>query len=339
MNTTPLLTHLVAGRLRRSFILPFEGQPRLDSLGGGLVYSGVGVSIWEPGRIGMLGRVGDDFPAEWLEKISQKGFDRRGIKVVPEPIDLRQFAAYPSPDVSQTDNPVAYFARMGLPFPKALLEYNDREPQMDSRTRLTLLTLRLNDIPSDYLDASAAHLCPMDYLSHNLLPSILRQGHITTISIDPSAGYMNPTYWDDIPALVNGVTAFLASEEKVQSLFQGRSTDLWEMAETLVHYGCEVVVIKRGPRGQYLYDGSNGSRWTIPAYPARVADPYGAGDAFCGGFLAGYHRYYDALKSTLAGNISASLVIEGNGPFYALDVLPGLAEARMQALKEMARRV
>lgn len=339
MNTTPLLTYVIAGRLRRGFIVPFEGQPQLDTLGGSLVYAGAGLSVWgEQGRIGLLARVGEDFPAAWLDRIGQKGFDRRGIRVVPEAIDLRQFAAYPSPDARQTDNPVSYFARLGLPFPKALLEYNDRPPQLDSRTRLTSLTLRLNDLPADYLDASAAHLCPMDYLSHNLLPPMMRQGHITSITLDPSPGYMNPTYWDDIPALLNGLTALLTSEEKVQALFQGRSTDLWEMAETLTQYGCEIVVIKRGSQGQYLYDGLNRRRWIIPAYPTRVANPYGAGDAYCGGFLAGYHRHYDSLQAALAGNISASLVIEGNSPFYAMDTMPGLAEARLRALKEMVRR-
>jgi sugar/nucleoside kinase (ribokinase family) len=99
------------------------------------------------------------------------------------------------------------------------------------------------------------------------------------------------------------------------------------------------VVIKRGERGQYLYDGFSRSRWMIPAYPARLAAPTGAGDAFCGGFLAGYYRTYDPLQAALHGNISASLVIEGSNVFYALDCMPGLADARLLALKDMVRKV
>jgi hypothetical protein len=339
MDTTPLLTFMIAGQLRRSFILPVEGTPRLDTLGGNLIYAAAGLGVWEQGQVGLLSRAGEDFPVEWLDLLSQKGYDRRGVRIIPQPIDLRQFIAYPTPETRQKDDPVSYFARLGLPFPKALLEYNDNSPQLDSRTHLNPLTLRLNDIPQDYMDASAAHLCPLDYISHNLLPSILKQGHITTITLDPSPGYMNPTYWDDIPNLLNGITGFLTSEEKLQALFQGRSNDLWEMAEALCHYHCEAVVIKRGPRGQYLYDGSNGNRWVIPAYPARLTDLYGAGDAFCGGYLAGYHRHYDPLQAALYGNIAASFVIEGNNPFYALKTMPGLAEARLLALKEMVRKV
>ncbi len=200
------------------------------------------------------------------------------------------------------------------------------------------MTIRINDIPADYLDATAAHLCPMDFLSHMLIPSALRQGHISTITVDPSAGYMNPVFWDDMPHLLRGITAFVTSEEKINALFQGRSHDLWEMAETLAAYGCEVVVIKRGAGGQLLYEHANRSKWILPAYPAHVSNPTGAGDAFCGGFLAGYKSTYSALEGALAGNISASLVIEGNNPFYALDTLPGLAKARRDALRNMLRK-
>ena len=94
-----------------------------------------------------------------------------------------------------------------------------------------------------------------------------------------------------------------------QMLFEGRSNDLWEMAEALSAYGCDFVVIKRGERGQLLYDASSKARWEIPAYPARLANPTGVGDAFCGGFLAGYRRAYDPLEAVLHGNVSSSIDI------------------------------
>jgi hypothetical protein len=43
--------------------------------------------------------------------------------------------------------------------------------------------------------------------------------------------------------------------------------------------------------------------------------------------------------AALYGSVSASLTIEGSRPFYALEVLPGLAIARLHSLKEMAREV
>ena len=111
------------------------------------------------------------------------------------------------------------------------------------------------------------------------------------------------------------------------------------MAEGVSMYGCEYVVIKCGVHGQLLYDTNSKRKWEIPAYPARLADPTGAGSAFCGGFLAGYCKNYDPLEGVLYGNVSASLKIEGSGAFYPLDVLPGLAEARLGALRDMVREV
>lgn len=338
MGTLPLLRYIIAGKLLRNFVIPPHGKPLADVPGGGLLYAAAGMAVWETG-IGLIGRAGEDYPQEWLARLSRLGFDIRGIKVLPQAIDLRYFVGYPEGEKASTDNPVAHYARQGLSFPKTLLGYTPPAQQIDSRTRPTLLTIRQNDFPADYLDATAAHLGPLDYLSHVLLPSVLRRGQIHTLTLDPGSQYMNPTFWEDIPMLLNGLNGFLCSEEKITSLFQGRSIDLWEMAETLAGYGCEMVVIKRGSRGQYLYNGLNHTRWIIPAYPVQVADPTGAGDAYCGGFLAGYRSSYDPLEAALAGSVSAALVIEGTNPFYAMDALPGLAKARMVALRDMVRKV
>jgi sugar/nucleoside kinase (ribokinase family) len=171
------------------------------------------------------------------------------------------------------------------------------------------------------------------------LPAVLRQKEFTLVTLDPSPGYMNPTYWNDVPALLTGLTAFLPAEEEIRLLFQGRSSDLWEMAEALAAYGCEFIVIKCGERGQLLYDATSRQRWEVPPYPVQVVNPVGAGDAFCGGFLAGYRRTYEPLEAVLHGNISASLVVEGRLPLYALDALPGLPDARLEALRQYVRKV
>jgi sugar/nucleoside kinase (ribokinase family) len=264
---------LIAGQLRREYIILPSGEARLDVPGGNALYAAVGLAIWEPEPPpAIVARVGEDYPQEWLTQYSQAAWIR-GVRVLPHAVDVRTFTAYMSRTVRATDDPVAHFAHAGLPFPKAMLGYRDTSSAIDSRTRLLPTSIRQADIPLDYLDATAAHLCPMDYLTHSLLPAVLRQAEFTNVTLDPSPGYMNPTYWTDVPALVTGLTAFLPSEEEMRSLFQGRSNDLWEMAEALAAYGCEIIVIKRGEGGQLLYDASTRARWEIPAYPVRLVDP------------------------------------------------------------------
>jgi len=335
-----LLRYVLAGQLKRDYGLVPGGKAHVDVPGGNLLYAAAGFGVWEStNQVGLVARVGEDYPREWLGQFKRRGFDIRGIHVLPEAIDLRSFYVYQDLYTRLTEDPAAHFTRLQQPFPKALLNYSPPRNTYDSHSHLTQVSLRQADLPADYLDAAAAHLCPVDFLTHTLLPAVLRQNGFTTVTLDPSAGSMTATFWDDMPALVSGLTAFLPNEAEMRTLFHGRSTDLWEMMETISGYGCEFVVVKRGERGQYLFDRVSRCRWEVSAYPARVADPTGAGDAFCGGFLAGYRKTYDPLQAVLFGSISASLAIEGSGAFYALDALPGLAAARLEALKDGVRKV
>lgn len=338
MDSAPFLRYLIAGKLSRDFILPVNGKPALDIPGGNLIYTAVGVRLWDQG-IGLIGRVGEDYPREWLDQFAVRGFDCRGVKVLSTALESRFFAAYPIGDEENSDAPLTHFSRFGLSFPKGLLGYSPPANQIDSRVQPTDWTIRAGDFPPDYLDATAAHIAPIDYLTQALLPSLFRRGQITTMTMDPSEGSMNPTFRDDLPAMLRGISALICSEKKVRSLYQGLTDDLWEMAERLTSFDCEIVVIKRGSQGQWVYSRTNRQRWMVPAYPARVVDPTGAGDAFCGGFLAGLRLTYDPLEAALWGNISASIVVEGSGPFYALDVLPGLPSMRLEKLREMVSRV
>jgi sugar/nucleoside kinase (ribokinase family) len=331
---------LIAGQLTRDYILFPSGEALLDVPGGNVLYATVGLAVWEPDPPpAMIARVGEDYPQEWLDQFERSGLDTRGVHILPQAVDLRSFTAFLGKTARANDDPVAHFARLGLPFPKALLGYRSNSGAVDSRTRLSLISLRQTDIPSDFMDANIAHFCPLDYLTHSLLPAVLRQKQFSSVTLDPSPGYMTSTFWDDVPALLTGLTAFFPSESEIRALFQSRSSDLWEMMEALSKYGCEIIVVKYGERGQLLYDSSSRTRWEIPAYPAHMVNPIGAGDAFCGGFLAGYRRTYDPLEAVLYGNISASLVVEGHPAAYALDVLPGLPEARLEALRQNVRKV
>jgi hypothetical protein len=284
--------------------------------------------------------VGCNFPVEDLTKMTNHGFDSRGIQVSDQELDLRLFYGYDDGDTkANANNPVSYFAGLSIEFPRSLLGYstNTASDLYQSR-KINPFTLSLNDIPEDYWDASAVQICPLDFQSHQFIMSAVRQAHFNHITVDISAEYLTPPFWDDIPGMIEGANALLTTEEKLLNLFQGRSKDIWEIAENLSSYNCPFIIIKRGMQGQYVYDSVEKKRWALPAYPSSSTDPTGAGDAFNGGFLAGLRTTYDPLEAALEGNISASLCVEGSGAFYALDGLPGLAQARLENLRGMVRK-
>jgi len=323
---------IVFGQLTREFLLPATGQPRLDALGGSLMYAAAGLRVWESG-IGLVGRVGNDYPRAWLDDIKSHGFDSTGVHIISKDMDVRDFVAYNESFEANRVNPVSHFARREMTFPKSLLGYQP-DKKMDEELNLTV-----KDIPEDYLNARAAYLCPMNLITQTQLIAGLKRGHVHSFILDPSPVTMTPVSRRNLPALLNGVTAFLPSEEEIRNLFQSETHDLWEMAEAVSLYGCEFVVIKRGRHGQLFYNASTKEKWEIPAYTARIEEITGIGDSFGGGFVAGYCKNYDALEGVLYGNVSASLNIEGAGVFYPLDVMPGLADARLRALSDMVRKV
>ena len=325
--------YVIAGCLNRDFILPITGQPQIDILGGNLTYAAVGLNLWQEAG-GLLARVGEDFPVQWLYHLESLGFDLSGVKVLSQPLDVRRFLAHEDVRTTYTQNPIQHFADRRLAYPPALLGYRDARPSHASRTMPLKHSIQISDVPESYLDCSAVHICPIDYLSHLVLPSLFRQGQASTITMTADSGYMSPSFWEEIPGLLSELTAFITSEADIRSLFQGRQTDIWEMAVILAGYGPEYILIETASQGYCLFDRISGKRWMVPNYTAQAVDPAGCSDAFAGGFLAGYRQNYNALEGTLKGSIAASMVLEGSGPFFALEAMPGLVDRRLCALRE-----
>ena len=337
MDAFHLIRYIIAGSLERDFIITSQGNTHFDIPGGSLLYAAGGLALWDSG-VGLVGSVGEDYPQEWFERFNQTGLDARGVSILPKTIDLRSFIFYLENKRYQSLNPIAQFAQMGIAIPRALLGYIPTHQRQKTANSNTGPLITLNQIPTDYLDATAAHLCPMESKVQATLISHL-QGRVNNLSLDTHESYMKASGWDVLPRLLSNIKILHTSEEDLQNLFKGRTTVMWEMIEALAVYGLEIIAVKRGRNGQYLYDCLAKRRWSVPAYPVTVVDTTGCGDAFCGGFLAGYQNSYDPLDAVLHGNISASFCLEGIGPFYLTSVLPGLASARLYRLKEMVKRV
>ena len=74
-----------------------------------------------------------------------------------------------------------------------------------------------------------------------------------------------------------------------------------------------ILVITRGKDGADLYAGEDTVH--IPTVPEdQIVDPTGVGDAFRGGFLAGYSQGFDWKLCGEIGSLAAVYVLEQNGP-------------------------
>jgi len=329
---------LLLGRLQRDTIITADGKARVDQAGGNLLYAAAACRLWGKNP-GLVARVDREYPADWLEELANRGFDTQGIRVLDQAQDLRRFIAYTDTFTSKSDNPIKYFAKWELPLPKSLLGYPKDLRQPDSKKERGPLTLRAKDLPEAYRGAKGAHFCPLDYLSHSLMPAALREKGMMQVTLDAAPGYMLPEFWNELPDLVNGLTAFLVEEALLRALFKGRSEELWEMIEAIAAYNCSAVVVRSAARGLWLYEAAGRKRRHLPPYPARTYDISDTGSSFCGAFAAQLARSQDWERALLVGAATASLAAEGSGAFYIMDTLPGLAKSRVQLLEGALKAV
>lgn len=323
---------VLIGRLQREYILPAAAPARLDGLGGNLAYAAAAFASWG-GQAGLVSRVNADFPVDRLARLKELGFKLDGIHPVTDPLDSRFFVAYGEGNKPNYDNPITHFAERQLPFPPELFGYQPRQKYC-SKTDYLSDSFRVTDMPRPFLEAKIAHICPIDFISHKILPSVLKGGMIQTLTMRACTCYMDPIFWENIRGLITDLTAFMMTDVQALKLFQGRSVDLWEIAEHLAGYGPEAVLMQTEDGTTRLYDRLGQKRWILPAYRARIIDPTGMLDAFDGGFLAGFQQTHEPLEAALYGNISAAIAGEGSGPYFLLECLPGLKEMRMQVLRQ-----
>jgi sugar/nucleoside kinase (ribokinase family) len=252
-------------------------------------------------------------------------------------MDLRSFYGYNLSGTFQTHSPVGSFADIEIPFPPSLYNYKAKKSLRDDlHSRLPTSPIS-SDIPADYLDAIAAHLCPMDYITQSLLQSALHSGQIRTITLEANPAYLIPENWKLLPNIVSGLTSFVVMEDDIRQFFRGRCDELPEIAAGLGAMGCEFVVIRLKDGGKLLYQHSNKKKWIIPDYQVTKLNAHSSYYAFCGGFLSGYILSYDPLIAVLHGCVSESMASEALHPLSIFDAMPGLAQVRLEILKEQVK--
>jgi hypothetical protein len=308
-------------------------QILINKPGGGVLYAAAGFSIWEKGA-GLIANISENNSIEWAREYENYHFDTSGIKNIPCDFEQRRFYSITNSNKVFTDNPQKHFFEIKHPLPKSLLGYEPPQTVIDKRNTPAPYSIQPDDIPKAYLETNNLLLCPLDYYSHSLIPPFYRSQTNGNVILCASNNYMHPSFWFDIPSLIRGSSAFLATENQIRNLFKGKSKDIWEMVQFIAQIGVEIVVIVNVTGSQYLYNAVTSKKYQIPSYPSKVIDTVGTFATFCGGFGAGFTTHFDPLRAGLMGSVSASLNVEGSTPLHTLKSLPDLANARLESLTD-----
>jgi sugar/nucleoside kinase (ribokinase family) len=156
-------------------------------------------------------------------------------------------------------------------------------------------------------------------------------GRGVRISFDPNIRKEllgSPAYFAKVTELVGISSYFLPSEDDAAALFPGESLE--GFAAKLIAKGAECVVLKMGEKGAAGIH-RDGTQHSVAAHRVDVADPTGAGDCFCGTFVALLGSGSPFRQALEFANAAGALAVTRVGPMEGnsrLDDLSAFLEAR-----------
>lgn len=282
-----MIEYVAFGIIVDDIVFP-EGTTRMGVLGGGGVQTawGMAAARGHGESVGLVAGVGDDLDDTILAPLRACGLDLDGLRV--------------------TD----------LPTPRAwqVIEFDGRRTQVwrvDPAQTLGVQLRRGWDVmPSAYRDATTFHwgFHPDDPGPELAFARDLR-AHGRRVGLEPFKPPERPLADDEIAAMVTACDVFSPNWLEATRMVDHAEYD--RLLAQLRALGCERLALRRGPEGADVWDLTAGVGVHVPAMATSVVDVVGAGNAFCGAFIA---RLDDGLdEAACHASAAASYMIEQVG--------------------------
>jgi sugar/nucleoside kinase (ribokinase family) len=262
-------------------------------LGGAGTFIGLSASHFNV-KSAIVSVVGDDFPQEYLDLLTDRNIDISGIEIV----------------------------KGGKTFFWSGKYHNDLNSRDTLITELNVLADFNPVVPQDFKDSDVVML-------GNLHP-LVQSGVLNQLTSTPKLVVLDTmNFWMDcaLPELldvIKRVDVITINDEEARQLSGEYS--LVKAAAKIHTMGPKYVVIKKGEHGALLFH--NKEVFFAPALPLEeVFDPTGAGDTFAGGFAG-----YIAQSENISFNNLKNAIIQGSN--LASFCVEKFGTERMVALKE-----
>jgi hypothetical protein len=341
---------IIIGQVTVDDVVPAAPGAWRRQIGGSSLYALAGARLWlDPSRIGLVARVGRDYPfdieallrgvglqhialakfpgehlVEWL--IYEADGSRRSLPRNAELLDVgaegdvgseghveSEGDAGSALDPGATPDAGPERARIN----RGVRDEGDTRrassPLHRYRQKLLDIAPIAEEIPPSWLPALAIHLCPQVGMRH---PDSLRflRNSARWISVDPSPHYSRSLDPTGLSQFLAGATAFLPSTQEVRPLLRNRDPEA--AALELHRAGFAEVVLKRGADPVVL--ATMGTTLSIPIAATQAVDPTGAGDSFCGAYAACRLLGHEPVEAARRAAASAALVVSCSGVEAAL---------------------
>ena len=281
---------LAVGSIALDSLETIEGN-RTEIIGGSSTYFGLAAKLFAP--VSLVGVVGDDFPQEGWNLLSDINIDVKNIQIQPG-TTFRWGGRYNN-DYSHRET---LFTNLGVfeKFQPSILENYKKADFLFLGNIQPDLQLNV----ASQMESVKTIVCDTMNLWIDLCPDKL---------------------WD----VLKKVDIFLLNDEEAIQLTGKKN--LSEAANQLLQSGPRVVIIKQGANGALLtYDDVSVQ---IPVFPIKsLIDPTGAGDSFAGGFIGHLVNSgsNNLIEAVITGAAIASFTVSGFG-------VEGLLEANIDSLQ------
>ncbi len=277
-------------------------------LGGAGTYIGLSASFFKL-QSAIVSVVGDDFPQEYLDLLTERNIDISGLEIVDG----------------------------GKTFFWSGRYHNDLNTRDTLDTQLNVLADFQPKVPETYRNADVVML-------GNLHP-LVQSSVLDQIEAKPKLVVLDTmNFWMDcaLPELLDvmkRVDVITINDEEARQLSGEYS--LVKAAAKIHAMGPEYVVIKKGEHGALLFHEN--SVFFAPALPLEeVFDPTGAGDTFAGGF-AGFITqsenvsFENMKKAIIYGSNLASFCVEKFGTERMVDLDKDEVLSRLKQFKSLTQ--
>lgn len=277
-------------------------------LGGAATYIGLSASFFNV-KSAIVSVVGDDFPQEYLDLLTDRNIDISGIEVVPG----------------------------GKTFFWSGKYHNDLNSRDTLETQLNVLADFQPQVPSDYKDADVVMLGNLHPLVQASVLDQMEQKPKLVV-LDTMNFWMDCAL-GDLLSVISRVDVITINDEEARQLSGEYS--LVKAAAKIHTMGPKYVVIKKGEHGALLFHDQQ--VFFAPALPLEeVFDPTGAGDTFAGGFsgfLAQSENIsFNNMKNAIIyGSNLASFCVEKFGTERMVDLDSDQVTNRLQQFRALTQ--
>lgn len=236
-------------------------------------------------RVGVISKVGADFPEAYVNMLKRSGVDLFGLKVM-------------------RDSTTTSFA----------LEYSNESRRLSLKNCAS--PIHVEDVQLGF-KARIIHVAPIaNEVSSEVVEALRERADV--LSLDPQGflrqfdakGRTSLKEWKAQRTL-ELVNVYKSSLPEIRAV-AGKS-GLKSAMKRIEDFGVKIVLVTLGSKGAALLFDTAFQR--IPAIPPRrLIDPTGAGDVLAGAFLAEYLRRKDPVWCACVGSAAASFKVETCGP-------------------------